>query len=140
MKLRICWTHRLDIIGEMHRKIFTTDELPKLHNTIHWLVFDNKKPIGFAILRELEGVNKGCFFLSRAGVLKAYRKQGLHRRLIRVRERYVARVGGGTILTYVALDNPASFCNLIRCGYRVYEPEYKYVGSDFLYFQKTIKP
>ncbi len=141
MKFKIRWTHRIDTVYQLHDIIFPGDELPELENAIHWVVYDeNDTPVGFTILRELSGLNKGSYFLSRAGIIKRCRGKGIHRRLVKVRENYVKNDGGGTLVTYVAYSNPSSYCSLIRSGYLVYEPDCKYVGSGFMYLKKSIKP
>ena len=139
MKFTIQCTHRIDIVYQLHDKIFPNDDIPKLENAFHWLAYnEDGDPIGFAVLRELKGINKGTYFLSRAGVLKKYRGKGIHKRLIMVRERYIKREGGGTVVTYVSLDNPSSYASLIRRGYISYEPESKYCGKNYMYLKKEL--
>jgi hypothetical protein len=58
--------------------------------------------------------------------------------MIRVREAAARRAGVAWIYTYTAPDNYASANNLIRSGYRLYQPKTKWGLSDGLYFAKKL--
>lgn len=73
-------------------------------------------------------------YFNRAWVKKDYRGKGLQKRLIRVRIRNAKKLTN-TILTYTIKDNYPSINSLISCGFKLYEPEYKYIDDEVLYFR-----
>lgn len=73
-----------------------------------------------------------CIF-NRAWVHKSRRGMGVQKRMIRLRLRR-ARQFCRTAITYTTKDNYASINNLIRCGFKMYCPEYQYGGKEMLYF------
>jgi GNAT superfamily N-acetyltransferase len=79
----------------------------------------------------------GTGYLKRAGVLKAYRGQGLQRKLITVRERKARKLGLDTMVTDTT-DNPPSANSLIKAGYRIFEPAYRWAFEHSLYWRKTL--
>jgi ribosomal protein S18 acetylase RimI-like enzyme len=81
-----------------------------------WLtVHDSGQLVGFAGLQNL---GRGTGFLCRAGVLPAWRGQGVQRELIRRRVAQARRLGLSELVTYTAPENYASLNNLIACGFR----------------------
>ena len=78
-------------------------------------------------------------FLARCGVLPDYRGQGLQRRLIRARASYARRIGLPLVYTYTVVGNPASSNNLIKCGFVLYRPEWRWAGVDCLYWRKELR-
>jgi hypothetical protein len=58
--------------------------------------------------------------------------------LIDVRIRAAKRQYCHTVITYTTLDNYPSANNLIKRGFKLYNPEYQYGGSNMLYFAKEI--
>jgi GNAT superfamily N-acetyltransferase len=93
-------------------------------------------PIGFCGLTNALAT-PGSGYLKRAGVLKAYRGQGLQRRMITVRERKARKLGLTTMLTDTT-DNPASANSLIRAGYKIFEPSYKWAFTHSIYWRKAL--
>ena len=127
-----------DII-DMHHTIFPSDEFPPIPKSkimALWEVMFEKERVGFAIATIVDG---HTMFLCRAGILQKHKGNGLHRRLIKCREKFAKGYGCSFIVTYVSKDGYRSFCNLIRMGYEIYDPAHKYVGDDFLYFRKVLK-
>ncbi len=101
-----------------------------------WLVFDDDKPIAFGGL--IKGrINTGYGYLARVGVLPEYRGHGLHRRLIRVRERYARRLGWTGCVSDTSNGNVQSANNLIAEGYETYVPSICWGFSDSTYWRKT---
>lgn len=76
-----------------------------------------------------------CMF-NRAWVHPDYRGQGIQKRMIKARLRAAKRYGN-TAITYTTVDNDKSANNLIRFGFKLYVPEYKYAGKEMVYFIKT---
>lgn len=67
-----------------------------------------------------------------AGVAPAYRGAGLQARLVRARERWAKREGFTHIYTYT-IENPPSCNTLIRCGYRVMDPDARFIRGTRWY-------
>jgi GNAT superfamily N-acetyltransferase len=97
----------------------------------HWVMWDGDKPVAYCSLRLCK---YGEVFMARAGVLNSHRGRGLHRRMIKARLQFAKRKGYKHAVTYVEKFNPASVNNLMRCGFKYYNPDYEYAGKDFLYF------
>lgn len=102
-----------------------------------WLVYKNDEPVAYA------GMTQSTFahdygYLKRAGVLPNHRGKGLQRRLIKVRERKAKQYNWRALITDTTA-NPASSNSLIRCGYFLFEPEYKWAYKDSLYWRKVFR-
>lgn len=80
----------------------------------------------------------GAAYLSRAGVLPAFRGLGLQRRLVRVRERW-ARAHGFYAMVTDTRGNAASSNTLIRCGYRLWEPDAPWSYDDASYWYRVLR-
>lgn len=80
--------------------------------------------------------SEGICIFNRAWVRKQYRGKGLHKKMIQTRLR-AAKRKAGVAITYTITTNFASANNLISCGFKLYEPVYKY-GGDALYFIKYL--
>ena len=112
-------------------------------NGYWWLVWDDEFPpsakhppmafCGFT----LAALTPGAGYLKRAGVMRAFRGQGLQRRLITVREKKARTLGLVTMLTDTT-DNPPSANSLIRAGYRIFEPSYRWAFNYSIYWTKDL--
>ena len=123
----------------LHEKTLPEDEQYDHEGNVYWLIqhVESGEYVGFAIGTD---IGDGLFFLSRSGVLKSHRGQGLHKRLIRVREQYAKRNGFSHVITYTSHTNPQSFSHLIKLKYEIYEPDYAWVGyNGIFYFRKKLK-
>lgn len=109
-------------------------EVGQLNESWVWIAYYNNNPVGYASMRYLDKENYGYF--SRAAINAHHRRKGLHKRLIRARINLAKREGWTGVLTYTAIDNIASSNSLIRLGFRLYNPEYKWAGKEFLYFMR----
>jgi GNAT superfamily N-acetyltransferase len=119
---------------------FPSDHRPVLENSLWWVVWHGKEPVGYAGLRVCEGAqNKGLGFLSRAGVVRKHRGKGLQRRLIRAREAAARSFGLSELVTYVAHWNCPSINSLVACGYRFYRPATKWGGASSVYLRKSLR-
>lgn len=92
--------------------------------------------VGFCALKYAGYGSRG--FLAAAGVLPAHRRRGLHRRMIRVRERAARALGYERLITYTAPDNLASANSLIRAGYLLYRPKDEWGVRGALYLYKDL--
>lgn len=101
-----------------------------------WVVFDDTHPVAFASLTlSTQWADAG--YLSRAGVLPAYRGQGLQKRLIRVREKKARQLGLNWLVTDTT-NNPASANSLISCGYKTFTPSKPWGFEHSTYWMKRI--
>lgn len=126
------WKENLDAMDEIAFPGLTP--YPKA-GAIWWVAAD---ALGLAAFAGLKNVGHDTGFLCRVAVQKAYRGTGLHRKLIQVRERKARSMGLKWAITYVAKYNLKSANNLIRCGYRLYQPQNPYGVPDALYFRKSL--
>jgi GNAT superfamily N-acetyltransferase len=131
--------YRVELL-DLHDLTFLDPAIrPDLPRGYWWLVYESeapKLPIGFCGLTEALAT-PGTAYLKRAGVLRAYRGQGLQRRMITVRERKARRLGIAYMLTDTT-DNPASANSLIRAGYRIFEPAYRWAFNHSIYWRKDL--
>lgn len=132
-------TKNIATIKQLHKQCFPGeqfyDEKPQ---NIYWIAYNRRgRPVGFAIASES---TSGFLFLARAGVIFTHRGNGIHKRLIDVRIRYARKRGHQCAITYTSRENHASANNLIDCGFRAYEPEWKWVGDKFNYWILPIVP
>lgn len=81
----------------------------------------------------------GLAFMVRAGVIPVARGLGLQRRMIYTRLRWAKAQGFTNVCTYTVPDNTPSANNLIRCGFRLYDPPERWAGP-MLYWHREIKP
>ena len=129
-------TTRFENIVLLNTEIFPCDPLEIDQKSRGWLVYHQNNPIGFCTMRMLEDK---IAFMDRGGILDEHRGKGIHKRLIKVRERYARAHGSEVIITYVMEDNYASLFTLVRHGYKMYEPDYAYAGvKGVIYLQKDI--
>ncbi len=106
-----------------------------LNGSDWWIVWDeDNNPVAYCgvVIYEDFAVHK------RSGVLRLARGHGLQRKMLRLRERFAKKAGCTSICTYVSIENPHSANNLIKCGYLVYNPEWRWGGDEYLYIQRTL--
>jgi len=125
----------LEVAEQLERKLFPLDDPYRNYDAKWWLAWQDGEPVAFAAVAPVAG-EPGVWFLARSGVVKSARGQNLQCRLIRVREAYARRMQGSTILTYTAADNLASANNLVRSGYKLYQPQFKWGCAGAIYFRK----
>lgn len=136
------------ISPEIARRITRLDELcfpgdyrVRTAGTWWWFIADKKgRPVAYSGLRQcLQPYNKGYGYLCRAGVLPKFRGQGLQKEMIHSRARYAKSLGLKAVVTYVAPNNFASANSLIACGFKLYQPIYRWGGKDCFYFRKILR-
>ncbi len=125
-------TKKVKLIKELHEKCFPGEEFYEHKKNKYWIAVDrNGKPLGFGVATDF---GEGILFFSRSGVLKQYRGNGIHKKLIKVRLRFSVRRKFKSCITYTAIGNHASVNNLTACGFKAYTPSKEYVGKDFNYW------
>jgi RimJ/RimL family protein N-acetyltransferase len=106
-----------------------------LNGSDWWLVWDeNNEPVGYCGIVVYDGfaIHKRC------GVLPRARGNGLQKKMLRLRENFARKAGCESVSTYVSIYNAPSANNLIKSGYRVYNPEWRWGGDEFLYVEKVL--
>lgn len=126
-----------DALSELHTNTFYDPKLFANPDNGHWwIAYLDKEPVAFAgIVPSTMGPGVG--YLKRAGVLRQHRGQGLQRRLLMVRESRARRNGWHRIVTDTT-NNPPSANNLIRAGYRIFQPEVDWAFSHSIYWTKSL--
>lgn len=131
----------LQTIAQLDKKCFVGDSPVSLKDTFWWIAYNEVgNPIGFSglkLCRRKE--NRGLGYFSRAGVIKSYRGHGTQKKMIRARLKKAKEFGLTHCVTYVKGFNLASANSLISCGFKLYNPHYKWGGKSALYFQKCLK-
>lgn len=130
----------LEHIHDLHHLTFGPDTpQPELDYGAWWLVFPSEKdfPIAFGGVVACKRV-RAHGYLKRAGVLEAHTGHGLQRRLIRMRESWARREGLSVLVTDTSRDSIASSNNLIKSGYKLYEPEQPWGVAGALYWRKVL--
>jgi len=127
-------------IQHMDHVCFPNDApYPTANGALWWIAWVNGEGAGFAGLKILTGKNKGLAYLCRAGVLPLYRGLGIQRRLINTRVAAAARLGSKAVISYTSYENLPSANNLIKCGFKLYEPAETYGTKHGLYFWRDLK-
>lgn len=101
-----------------------------------WVAYDGDQPVAFAGLAPSKST-PGAGYLCRAGVLPSHRGQGLQRRLLEARERKARALSMPALVTDT-FDNPHSSNNLIKAGFRMYEPQAPYGRLGTCYWRKPL--
>ena len=123
------------LLDSLDSKCFPADYRHDFARDKSWIIHDGKgKLIGYTCLTPW---SDGIVFLSRCGSLKKGLK--LQRAAISHRIAWAKRNGYKTVISYVSKDNYKSIANMIKAGFKFYEPDYAWVGRDFYYFQKTLR-
>jgi len=128
-------TKNIKLVDSILNKCFVAGDGPyHKPNTVWWILYDEKIPIGTAGLT-IEN-NEG--FLCRVAILPEYRGKGLQKKLIKTRVRKAKKLGLTRVFTYTFLNNPQSCNSLIKTGFKMYRPAYQWAGTDALYWYKLI--
>ena len=91
-------------------------------NVVWWAVVDPKSGVVLAFCGVDLQSGEDAAFLCRAWISERLRGKGLHKRMVRVRERFARTHGYTRAITYTAEGNCKSANTLIGCGYRTYTP------------------
>ncbi len=136
MKIReVGSVDREALLDQLDSKCFPGLEPYPKQGAYWWIAEDRLGVCAFAGLKFC-GHHTG--FLCRVGVEKDYRGQGLHKKLIRVREAKARKLGWKWLITYCSYYNLKSANNLLACGYKLYSPQNPYGVTGALYFRKAL--
>lgn len=124
-------------LGALHTLTFGTgDPVPEFYGN-WWIVYYKGDPVAFAGIVP-STIGDGVGYLKRSGVLPDHRGRGLQRRLLRVRERHAVSNGWHRVVTDTT-DNVPSANNMIRAGYRLFDPKPRWAFEHSLYWTKNLK-
>lgn len=133
--LRVRRCSRAEVILQLDEEVFPADPRPDVSRGAWWVAWQDGEPVGYAGARlDAEG---NCYF-PRCGVLKHARGQGLQQRFIQARLRWAREQGCQTAYTYTLIDRCPSSNSLVRAGFRLYRPEWLYVGQNVNYWRKAL--
>jgi hypothetical protein len=106
-------------------------------NGVWWIIRDRRgAAVAFAGLRaSVRWERTG--YLALAGVLPEARGSGLQKRMTQLRLAECRRRGWKWAITDT-LDNPASACSLIACGFRPYHPEVRWASKYSTYWRRNV--
>ncbi len=102
------------------------------NNRDWWVAIHKKTIVAYCGCLYSEGI---CIFV-RAWVHKGYRGFGVQRQMIQTRLRAAAVKKCKTVITYTTYDNTHSANNLIKTGFLLYDPWYRWAG-DMLYWKMS---
>lgn len=128
-------TQSYKALGELNRKLFGDGLGMDFSKHECWSVHLAGKLIAFATYKAVGG---DTVFLSRAGVLPEARGQGLQKKLIKARCNHAKKAGYSWAVTYTSPENAPSFTSLQACGFLLYLPEYRWAGTEMLYWRKKL--
>lgn len=134
-------TKDLGLVIDLHKASFgkSAPTIAPPENT-HWVCTVDGKHAGFASAYNYEDGADGCLasFLDRVGVLPEFSGLGIQRRLMRAWCAWAKRCGAQYATTYTSWNNPLSYHNIQRCGFMLYDPDYRYAGKDMLYWIRAL--
>lgn len=127
-----------DLLHRLHDDIFG-DSAPQIDTNYghHWVVYNGADPVGFACL-VMSTLASDVGYLKRAGVMPVARGYGLQRKLIAVREAQARRNGWSRMITDTTFNNVQSSNNLIRAGYHLFEPGFRWGFNTGLYWVRDL--
>ena len=121
------------LIEYLDSRLFSAEErVERIEESAWWVGWDDTIPVAYGGARYIPEAK--AVFLSRAGVLWEARGQGLQKKLIALRVKWARTTGATKVITYTHPENVVSSNNLIRSGFELYNPEWKWEGPTFLYW------
>lgn len=126
-----------DEVNQLDRACFHDEYLCAKHG--HWWVVRDEitgRVVAYAGLQQSTQYSD-CGYLCRAGVAPSHRGHGIQSQLIRVRLRRAREIGWRWVLTDTH-DNPWSGNNLIRAGFRMYEPLRPWADPLAIYWTREL--
>lgn len=134
--VRIRRVRSLESVVWLNDRIFPGEPIDRidLEKAVWWVARRGTTPVGFCGVRVLT-YEPSAAFLCRSGVRPSARGQGLQKRFIQTRLRYLrAHTKARKAISYTTYDNTASANNLVRCGFRLYRPDTIWAEDHSLYF------
>jgi GNAT superfamily N-acetyltransferase len=127
-----------ETLRALHTLTFPLDEHEDYTAGWWWIVWAGVEPIAFAGMRGATSEDHAIYF-SRCGVLLPYRGMGIQRQLLARRLSAAKRFSYRACITTTIVSNTPSSNNLIRAGFRLYDPEAAWGGETTLYWRKDFE-
>jgi GNAT superfamily N-acetyltransferase len=102
-----------------------------------WVGHDGSQAVAFCLI-EPSCQWLDTAYLARSGVLKAWRGQGLQKKMITIRERHARSMGYRWMISDTT-DNPPSSNSLMAKGYRIFDPSKPWGMNTTLYWRKRLR-
>ena len=125
------------ILTSLQLACLPEDEPMATNEGYWWLGFDGKQSAAFCSSRP-SSQWEDAMYMSRCGVLPAWRGKGLQRKMLSIRERHARKLGYTWSITDTT-ENPASANNLIRNKYKIIEPSSPWgLNEQTIYWTKCL--
>lgn len=86
---------------------------------------DGETVVGFAGMQQSNNDKSGVYFC-RAVVQSRFQGMGIHKKLIRTREKHARRLSYTKVYTDTSFENYGSMNALIACGYKTFSPVFNW--------------
>lgn len=123
------------VLETLQRHCLPHDDPTFPKNGVWWIGYDGQ-PVAFCCIKPSRWWSDTAY-LARAGVLGAWRGNGLQKRMIRLREQWARRNNYRWLITDTS-ENPPSGNSLISCGYRLYTPRNPWALETSVYWRKKL--
>ncbi len=138
MKYQVVRCTDVELMRFLNSRLFPDEffEGPEAGNQ-YWVAREvhSQHPVGFCSVRPFTG---SAVFMSRAGVMPEARGSYLHIRMIKARANWARAQGYSTAVTYCAPFNIKSAVNLQHAGFTLFIPEWRWAGTEKLYWIKDL--
>ena len=125
-------------LRQMDLACFPGDPKPRWTLNNWWVLWADGVEAGYGAMRFVEAYDGAAAYMTRVGILPRFRGRGLQKWLVRARVRYAKSVGVARVVTYTICENHPSSNNLIKCGFRVYQPKIQWAGRNVIYWERKL--
>ncbi len=122
-------------IARMDATCFPYDDPPDLTQGYWWIVWHGGEAVAYAGMRLM---GWGGAYFCRAGVMPTHRGRRLQTRLLRARCMMARHLEQHAAFTDTTAENRQSANNLIRAGFVLYAPGYRWGETGALYWWKDL--
>lgn len=126
-----------ETLRALHTLTFPLDDHEDYSQGHWWIVWDGYEPVAFAGMRPAI-TDPRASYLSRCGVMTSHRGQGLQQKLLAGRLRHAKALGFSRAIS-TTYQNTVSANNLIRAGFRLYDPPSPWGSEGTLYWRKEFQ-
>lgn len=120
-----------DLIERLQLAIFD-DEPLEPEDFLWWVGREKQSLCAMEVLEDRTG------YLLRAGVTQSYRGFGKHQEMINYRLSFARVYGIHTVIADTEARNVIAANNLIKCGFRAYNPDPLWNGDTFNYWKLAL--
>jgi len=125
-----------ETLRALHTLTFPHDDHEDYSAGAWWIVWDHGEPVAFAGCRPAVTEDE-TVYLSRCGVLPSHRGRAIQRRLLQRRLTYARSLCARACISTTYLNTPSAN-NLIRAGFRLYDPEAPWGSFGTCYWRKDL--